>query len=129
VLQIILSFLVAIRVFFRSRSDTALEVLALRQQIAVLKRKRLDATGEGQTNPPGVDGKLADSTSIHPAPRVTVTVGGIPKFVRYAGGAPGEVAGLMQINMQIPGGVQRGVLQVGTATSTPDAVWIAVSGK
>ena len=39
-LQIILSFLVAIRVFFRSRSDTALEVLALRQQVAVLKRKR-----------------------------------------------------------------------------------------
>ena len=30
----------AIGVFFRSRSDTALEVLALRQQIAVLKRKR-----------------------------------------------------------------------------------------
>ena len=39
-LQIILSFLVAIRVFFRSRSDTALEVLTLRQQVAVLKRKR-----------------------------------------------------------------------------------------
>ena len=39
-LEIILSFLVAIRVFFRSRSDTALEVLALRQQVAVLKRKR-----------------------------------------------------------------------------------------
>ena len=38
--EIILSFFVAIRVFFRSRSDTALEVLALRQQIAVLKRKR-----------------------------------------------------------------------------------------
>ena len=39
-IEIILSFLVAIRVFFRSRSDTALEVLALRQQLAVLKRKR-----------------------------------------------------------------------------------------
>jgi putative transposase len=40
VFQIILSFLVAIRVFVRSRSDTALEILALRQQVAVLKRKR-----------------------------------------------------------------------------------------
>jgi len=40
VIEIILSFLVAVRVFFRSRSDTALEVLALRQQVAVLKRKR-----------------------------------------------------------------------------------------
>jgi len=40
VLETILSFLVAIGVFFRSRTDTALEVLALRQQVAVLKRKR-----------------------------------------------------------------------------------------
>lgn len=38
--EIFLSLLAAIRVFFRSRSDTALEVLALRQQVAVLKRKR-----------------------------------------------------------------------------------------
>jgi putative transposase len=40
VIESILSFLIAFRVFFRSRSDTALEVLALRQQVAVLKRKR-----------------------------------------------------------------------------------------
>ena len=32
--------LAVLRVFFRSRSDSALEVLALRQQVAVLKRKR-----------------------------------------------------------------------------------------
>ena len=36
----ILIILAAIGVFFRSRTDTALEVLALRQQVAVLKRKR-----------------------------------------------------------------------------------------
>jgi len=40
VLESVLTLLAAIRVFFRSRSDTALEVLALRQQVAVLKRKR-----------------------------------------------------------------------------------------
>jgi hypothetical protein len=40
VLESVLSLLAAIRVFFSSRSDTALEVLALRQQLAVLKRKR-----------------------------------------------------------------------------------------
>ena len=40
VLGFILALLAAIRVFFRSRGDTALEVLALRQQVAVLKRKR-----------------------------------------------------------------------------------------
>ena len=39
-LSFVLSLLAAVRVFFRSRGDTALEVLALRQQVAVLKRKR-----------------------------------------------------------------------------------------
>ena len=38
--EFILSMLAVVGVFFRSRSDTALEVLALRQQVAVLKRKR-----------------------------------------------------------------------------------------
>jgi len=37
---LITAFLAAIRVFFCSRVDTSLEVLALRQQVAVLKRKR-----------------------------------------------------------------------------------------
>jgi putative transposase len=39
-LDLIAAVLAALRVFFRSRLDTALEVLALRQQVAVLKRKR-----------------------------------------------------------------------------------------
>ena len=38
--EFVRSILALIRVFLRSRSDTALEVLALRQQVAVLKRKR-----------------------------------------------------------------------------------------
>jgi len=38
--EFILSMLAVVRVFFRSRGDTALEVLALRQQVAVLQRKR-----------------------------------------------------------------------------------------
>ncbi len=39
-LEFILALLAALRVFFRSRGDAALEILALRQQVAVLKRKR-----------------------------------------------------------------------------------------
>ena len=39
-LEFILSLFAAVGVFLRSRSDTALEVLALRQQLTVLKRKR-----------------------------------------------------------------------------------------
>ena len=40
VFEFILSMLAVVRVFLRSRGDTALEVLALRQQVAVLQRKR-----------------------------------------------------------------------------------------
>ena len=39
-LPFILSLIAAARVFFQSRTDTAVEVLALRQQVAVLKRRR-----------------------------------------------------------------------------------------
>lgn len=42
-LELILSMLAVARVFFRSRSDTAIEVLALRQHVAVLKHN-----GRGQ---------------------------------------------------------------------------------
>jgi uncharacterized protein (TIGR03437 family) len=93
----------------------------------------LYATGEGQTTPAGVDGKVA-SGPVFPQPNlnVTATVGGIPAVVQYAGGAPDEVAGVMQVNIQIPAGVQVGgyvpvVLQVGNAATTPGAVWIAVA--
>ena len=65
---------------------------------------------------------------------MTATVGGIPAVVEYAGAAPGQVEGLMQINVQIPNGGQQGgyvpvVLQVGDASTTPGAVWVAVSGN
>ena len=40
VISLVLAVLAAIRAYFRSRNDTALEVLALRQQVAVLKRRR-----------------------------------------------------------------------------------------
>jgi len=40
VVEFVLPLLAAVRVFFSTRRDTALEALALRQQLAVLKRKR-----------------------------------------------------------------------------------------
>ena len=39
-LRFILDLATAVRVFFTRRTDLALEILALRQQVAVLKRKR-----------------------------------------------------------------------------------------
>ena len=90
------------------------------------------ATGEGQTTPSGVDGKLANSTPTHPLLQVAASVGGIPATVQYAGGVSGQIAGLIQVNIQIPDGVEPGgyvpvVLQVGSASTTPGAVWISVS--
>jgi len=38
--KLILALLDAVRVFFRSRQDTALEILALWQEVAALKRPR-----------------------------------------------------------------------------------------
>jgi uncharacterized protein (TIGR03437 family) len=88
------------------------------------------ATGEGQTTPPGVDGKPASAPYPSPNLPVTVTVGGQSASVKYFGGAPGLVAGLMQVNVQIPAGIQTGdavpvVLRVGSASSQP-GVMIAV---
>jgi uncharacterized protein (TIGR03437 family) len=93
----------------------------------------LYATGEGQTAPASVDGRIAGSIPAGPVLPVRVTVGGVPAITQYAGSAPGQVAGLMQVNVQIPSGVQPGgyvpvVLQVGDRASSL-AVWIAVSGN
>ncbi len=95
----------------------------------------LHATGEGQTSPGGVDGKLGSSApGSSPILPVEVTIGGIQASYQYAGSAPGQIAGLMQVNVQIPSGVQPGgyvpvVLHVGDVSTTPGAVWIAVSGN
>jgi uncharacterized protein (TIGR03437 family) len=94
------------------------------------------ATGEGKTSPAGVDGQLA-LTVPYPAPLlpVKVFVGGVQATnVAYAGAAPTEVAGLFQVNIQIPPGVQPGgyvplVLQVGNNSTVSGAVWIAVSAN
>lgn len=65
---------------------------------------------------------------------MSVTVGGLPATYQYAGSVEGQVAGLMQVNVQIPAGVQPAgyvpvVLQIGDASTTPGAVWIAVAGN
>jgi uncharacterized protein (TIGR03437 family) len=61
---------------------------------------------------------------------VTLTIGGQQAQVLYAGGSPGSLAGLMQINARIPAGITAGdavpvVLQVGDVQA-PQSVTIAV---
>jgi uncharacterized protein (TIGR03437 family) len=82
----------------------------------------LFATGEGQTSPAGVDGKLAAVPLPQPVLPVTVTIGGQNAQILYAGGAPGLVAGLIQINVRIPSGIPTGAavpvaVRVGNASS------------
>lgn len=62
----------------------------------------LYATGEGQTDPAGTDGLVANATLPQPRLPVTVTIGGVSASVLYAGAAPTLVAGVMQINVMVP---------------------------
>ena len=63
----------------------------------------LSATGEGATDPDGVDGQVA--VSVFPKPRqpVVVRIGGVDAEILYAGAAPSLVAGVIQINAKVPG--------------------------
>jgi uncharacterized protein (TIGR03437 family) len=90
----------------------------------------LFATGEGQTNPPGVDGKIAVDALPKPNLAVTALIGGVSAQVLYAGGAPGLVAGLVQVNVRVPNNVTSGnavpvLLRVGSLES-PAGVTMAV---
>jgi uncharacterized protein (TIGR03437 family) len=82
----------------------------------------LFGTGEGQTEPAGRDGKLAAETLPRPRLPVSVTIGGRAVEVVYAGGAPGLVAGVIQVNARVPADLAASgelpvVLQVGGAAS------------
>jgi uncharacterized protein (TIGR03437 family) len=88
------------------------------------------ATGEGQTNPPGVNGKLGGSPLPVPVLPVQLFIGDAPTDIKYVGGAPGEIAGVLQINARVPATIQPGqqkvVLQIGEATSQED-VFIVIA--
>jgi uncharacterized protein (TIGR03437 family) len=66
------------------------------------------ATGEGQTDPPGVDGKIASGVFPKPVLPVSVTIGELDAEVLYYGAAPTLVAGVLQVNAKVPAGVAPG---------------------
>jgi uncharacterized protein (TIGR03437 family) len=85
---------------------------------------QLYITGAGQTSPAGTDGLISVGPGPVPTGEVKVTIGGQTATVNFAGGAPGAVAGVIQVNAQIPAGVAAGsavpvVVQVGTSNSQP----------
>ena len=68
----------------------------------------LFATGEGATDPPGVDGKVAAPPFAGPLAEIRVFVGDVEAEVLYAGAAPGLVAGVLQVNVRVPTGASVG---------------------
>jgi len=86
------------------------------------------STGGGVTDPSSVDATI---TPAPPSPLlllattpVSVTIGGIAATVSYSGAAPSQIAGLTQINAQVPAGVTPGtkipvVVTIGTWQSQP----------
>jgi len=81
----------------------------------------LYATGDGVENPAAVDGQPAAEPLPKPTLPVTLTVGGYPADILFAGAAPG-FAGLLLINARVPSGpASTGsvpvVLRIGTASS------------
>jgi uncharacterized protein (TIGR03118 family) len=91
----------------------------------------LYATGEGQTDPTGLNGAVTGQFIRAPFAPVSLTIAGQPATVVYAGSAPGSVAGLMEVEAivpTLPAGVGAGttgpvpiVLTVGAASSQTTA--------
>ncbi|MDE3164707.1 MAG: hypothetical protein KGN36_02795, partial [Acidobacteriota bacterium] len=81
-------------------------------------------TGEGQTSPAGVTGKVTTVSStppLTPGPLlpVAVTIGGQPANWFFAGEAPGFVSGVMQLNVIVPA----------AAGSGPQAIVVLIGGN
>jgi len=91
-------------------------------------------TGEGQTTPGGVTGKIttvADTPPLTPGPRlpVTVTIDGQPAKILFSGEAPGIVSGVLQLNVEIPDGAHSGDVPLSVSvgdTATQSGVTIRV---
>ena len=72
------------------------------------------ATGEGKTDI-ATDGQKVPLLGPYPKPLLgpwTATVGGKPATVTYSGSAPDNIAGVFQVNMQIPTDLTAGIYDV-----------------
>ncbi len=88
-------------------------------------------TGAGQTDPPSVAGAVAPEAANIVLP-LSVSIGGQPAQVLYAGKAPGIIEGVSQINAIVPANLPYGgnwplAIQVG-GVSSQAGVTVAVAG-
>jgi uncharacterized protein (TIGR03437 family) len=92
----------------------------------------LYCTGGGTTTPASADGAVigVPAPVLSQRDAVTVTIGGMNAPVKYAGTSPGTVAGLTQINVEVPAGLSPAlalpvIVKIGDFTST-GSVTVAV---
>jgi len=90
-------------------------------------------TGEGQLVPGVSTGSVTPVTAPFPKPvaqNITVTIGGMPAAIEYAGEAPGEVSGVIQVNAIVPANVASGsqqvVLTIGNNNNTSQTITVAI---
>jgi uncharacterized protein (TIGR03437 family) len=88
----------------------------------------LYCTGGGVTTPASPDGAVigVPPPVLSQTPLVTVTIGGVNAAVKFAGAAPGAVAGLTQINVEVPAGLSPAlalpvIVKIGDFASTGSA--------
>jgi uncharacterized protein (TIGR03437 family) len=79
------------------------------------------ATGFGVLNPIPTDGQIVQALANTQEP-VIATIDGVGADVLYAGAAPGLIAGVVQVNVRVPGGVATDptaslVLSIGSSTA------------
>lgn len=88
-------------------------------------------TGEGSLTPFVPTGTISGPSLPLPKPSadVSVTIGGVPATIQYAGEAPGLVAGVIQINATIPtdigSGPQQVVLKIGSNSNSQQVINVA----
>jgi uncharacterized protein (TIGR03437 family) len=83
-------------------------------------------TGEGQTNPAGVDGQIANEPLANlprPVAPFSLTIGGVSSTYSYAGTAPQTFDGFFQVDALVPTNIGTGnqpvILKIGNASSAP----------
>jgi len=90
-------------------------------------------TGEGQLVPSVLTGSLTPGVAPFPKPvasPITVTIGGQPAQIQYAGEAPTLVSGVFQINAVVPDSIASGnqpvVVTIGSNTNNTQSITVAV---
>jgi uncharacterized protein (TIGR03437 family) len=84
----------------------------------------LYVTGEGQTDPAGIDGLAVSAVARQPRLPVSVTIGGLSAAVAYVRPAIGLEPGLMEVAARVPADVPVGSavpvqVTIGSASAAP----------